>query len=115
MRKNEYKQLSEFTSQYIGVWGPSDEHWLGLDFCYQGTDYRFHTGRMYADEKETLSDGREIVFRLYQRKTPPFDGNEYLLLGAFATMDEVLGSTCIAGVKFKDVIMDDDTELLGQD
>lgn len=30
MRLNEYTSLSEFTNQYIGVWGPSDDHWFGL-------------------------------------------------------------------------------------
>ena len=31
MRKNEYTSLEEFTSQYVGEWGPSDGHWFGLD------------------------------------------------------------------------------------
>ena len=36
MRKNEYTSLEEFTSQYVGEWGPSDGHWFGLDFEYKG-------------------------------------------------------------------------------
>ena len=39
MRINEYNSLEEFTSQYIGEWGPSDGHWLGLDFIFRGNEY----------------------------------------------------------------------------
>lgn len=34
MRKNEYTCIEDFTSQYVGEWGPSDGHRLGLDFLY---------------------------------------------------------------------------------
>ena len=30
MRINEYNSLEEFTSQYTGIWGPSDGHWFAL-------------------------------------------------------------------------------------
>lgn len=43
------------------------------------------------------------------------ENHEYTLLGEYATMDEVLRSTVINNTPFKDVIMDDNTELLGQD
>ena len=115
MRKNEYNSLEEFTSQYVGVWGPSDGHWFGLDFIYNGAEYRFHTWTMYKDEREILPDEREIVFRLYRKNEGDISGKDYTLLGEFATMEEVLDSTCIGGVAFREVIMDDDTELQGQD
>ena len=40
---------------------------------------------------------------------------EYILLAEFASIEEALESTCIEGIKFCTVIMDDNTELLGQD
>ena len=46
MRKNEYKSLLEFTNEYVGEWSPSNGHWLGLDFLFNGTEYRLHTGSM---------------------------------------------------------------------
>ena len=116
MRKNEYNSLEEFTSQYIGIWGPSDGHWFGLDFSYRGEEYRFHTGPMYQPKCTILEDGRRAIFGLY--KKIPCDDDvipDYTLLGEFATMEEVLQSTCIGGVPFAEVIMDDDTILLGQD
>ena len=54
MRKNELKSLEELKSQYIGVWGPSDGQWLGLDFSYNGHEYRLHTGTMYGDKEKPL-------------------------------------------------------------
>ncbi|MDO5310029.1 MAG: hypothetical protein Q4G03_11145 [Planctomycetia bacterium] len=111
-RKNEYTSLEEFTSQYIGVWGPRDDHWLGLEFTYRGVEYRFHTWAMYNEKNTILPDGREAMFGLYQRIG---DSNDFILLEEFADMDDALESTCIKGVKFREVIMDPDTELTGQD
>ena len=54
MRKNEFNSLEEFISQYIGEWGPSDGHWFGLDFLYNGTEYRFNTGSIYEKQDTIL-------------------------------------------------------------
>ena len=67
MRINEYKSLDEFTSQYVGEWGPSDGHWYGLDFSYHGIEYRLHTGSMYKKGNTILPDGREALFGLYKK------------------------------------------------
>lgn len=115
MRKNEYESLEQFTSQYVGEWNPSGGHWFGLDFMYGGKEYRFHTGYMY-DEPALLPDGKEVLFSLYRRKECiASDKREYELLGAYSDMSEVLDSMVIQDRPFKEVIMDDDTELLGQD
>lgn len=113
MRKNEFNSLEDFTSQYTGVWDPSNSHWYGLDFAYEGDEYRFHTWSMYNPENTILPDGRIAMFGLY-KKTPTLE-KEYTLLGEYATMDDVLLSTVIKNHPFKDVIIDKDTELLGQD
>ena len=67
---------------------------------------------MYKNENEYLPDGREVLFGLYRKNT---NNNKYTLLEQFATMEDVLKSRCIENTLFKEVIMDDDTELLGQD
>ena len=115
MRINEYNSLEEFISQYTGEWGPSDGHWFGLDFVYKGAEYRFNTGSMYEKEDTVFSDGRRAIFGIYRRNYRKIDGKDYTLLEEFAAMNEALESTCIEGVKFRDVIMDDNTELIGQD
>ena len=112
MRKNEYNSLEEFMSQYNGEWAPSEGHWFGLDFLYEGIEYRFNTGSMFNKHSTVLADGRKAVYGLYRKVNSP---EGYILLEEFATMDDVLVSRCIGGVEFKKVIMDDSTELLGQD
>ena len=56
MSKNEFTSIDQFLSQYTGEWGPSDGHWYGLDFSWNGCKYRFHTGAMYESEPLTLPD-----------------------------------------------------------
>lgn len=119
MRINEYQSLDEFTSQYVGVWGPSEGHWLGLDFAFAGNEYRLQTGSMYEPNNTTLPDGRIAVFGLYVKCKDAHQRREgipkYLCLGEYAEMSDLLSSTVIDGKPFSDVIMDDMTELLGQD
>ena len=119
MRKNELKSLDELRSQYIGVWGPSDGHWLGLDFSYHGNEYRLHTGTMYGDKDKTDENGTITQFGLYQKtekKDPKHPNNIlYELLDEKDSLEDLLDSTVIDGIPFGTVIMDDETMLLGQD
>lgn len=39
MRKNDYTSIEEFTSQYTGIWAPSEGHWYGLDSECQALFY----------------------------------------------------------------------------
>ncbi len=119
MRKNELKSLEELKAQYRGVWGPSDGHWLGLDFSYNGHEYRLHTGTMYGDKEKIDEKGTITQFRLY-RKTEEKDPkhpniNLYELLDEKDSLEALLDSTAIGDIPFGIVIMDDETELLGQD
>lgn len=115
MRINIYNSLEEFTSQYIGVWAPSDEHWFGLDFLYKGIEYRLHTGSMYEKKNTILPDGREATFGLYRKNARKIGGKDYTLLEEFADMNDLLETECIDGTKFRKIIMDDNTEIVGQD
>ena len=114
MRINEYRSLDEFISQYVGEWGPSDGHWYGLDISFHGTEYRLHTGSMYNDKDTILPDGRVALFGLYRKSAPNTDP-QYALLGEYADMHDLLESRVIEGIPFSEIIMDDYTELLGQD
>ncbi len=115
MRKNEYNSIEEFKSQYTGNWNPAEGHWLGLDFSYNGSEYRFNTGSMYETKNTILPDGREALFGLYKKNPESKGARDYILLAEFTSIDDALNNTCIEGLKFSDVIMDDNTELLGQD
>ena len=115
MKKNIFNSLEEFTSQYIGVWGPSDGHWFGLDFSYNGIEYRFNTGSIYEKHNTILPNGKEAIFGLYRKDNNPKAKRKYILLAEFADMEDALSSTSIEGIAFKKIIIDDSTEILGQD
>ena len=55
MRINEYNSLDEFTNEYTGIWNPSNGHWFGLDFKYNGVTYRLHTGKMHLENDQENS------------------------------------------------------------
>lgn len=115
MTKNEYKSIEQFTSQYVGEWNPSEGHWFGLDFVYEGIEYRFNTGCMY-DESCIMPDGRDVLFTLYRKKKYTYTNKkEYELIDRFSDMKDVLESRAIKGKLFKDIIIDNNTELVGQD
>ena len=114
MKKNEYQTLDEFVQQYTGEWAPSEGRWYGLDFSYKGEEYRFHTGSMYGNSSQKV--GNNTLFGIYKKQIiTSKDNREYLLLAEFMSMEEALESKVIDNRPFKEVIMDDETELLGQD
>lgn len=112
MRINEYTSIDEFKSEYVGEWNPSEGHWFGLDFLYNGIEYRLHTGYMHKDEQDTF-ESNDYLFSVYRKSSDT--SNNYVLLGMFKSMDDLLTSKVINDVSFEDVIMADETELLGQD
>ena len=115
MRMNEFRSLEEFTSQYTGEWSPSDGHWFGLEFRYGAHDYRLHTVIMHDGDPKRDSDGREILFGLYAMNPHAGESEQFTRLASFASMDELLCYNGIGNRPFREVIMDDSTEILGQD
>jgi hypothetical protein len=118
MRKNEYDNIEQIKSQYIGVWGPSDGHWFGLDFMYNGQEYRIHTGTMYGTE-DNVVNGVVKQFGLYKKTDEPDEKyptiNKYLLMFEYESFDDLLKNAIIDSLPLEIVIMDDETEMLGQD
>ena len=118
MRKNEFDSIEQVKAMYVGVWRPSDGHWFGLDFLYNGQEYRIHTGTMYGDH-DNVVDGVVKQFGLYQKTDLPDekypDINKYDLLFEFSAFEELLTQATIDGESLETIIMEDDTEMLGQD
>lgn len=113
MRKNEYVSIHDFLKQYVGEWNPSEGQYLGLDFLWQGSEYRFQTDSMYNAVNTILPDGREARFGLY-RKVNRKPTAQYKLIAEYASVTDAL--TCIIdGKPFGEIIIHPDTELLGQD
>ena len=118
MRKNEYDNIEQLKSQYVGIWGPSDGHWFGLDFKFLGQEYRIYTGTMYGD-KDNIENDVVKQFGLYLKTNEPderFPGIcKYVLLYEFENFDQLLKNAKIDNIPLEIAIMDDDTEILGQD
>lgn len=113
MRKNEYETLEEFSSEFIGERNPYENHWLGLDFAYENSIYRLHTGSMYNETDTILPDGKKAIFGVYRLINEA--SLDYSLIGEYSDMNSLLNCCFIEGRKFKDIIMDDNTEILGKD
>ena len=54
--------------------------------------------------------GMDWIFCTKEKST-----DSYILLEEFATINDALESCCIEGKPFKEIIVDGDTELVGQD
>ena len=74
---------------------------------------------MYEENEIIDSDGVVRQFGLYRKTEKPDPKHPdmflYELLDEKESMDELLKSTAIEGRPFSEVIMDDETVLLGQD
>ena len=123
MRMNEYTNLEEFIYEYeSGRSIPSDnldrQKFMGIEFKYNDVYYRMCREPLDENEKVTLSDGRigqYDVILLHCEKTGYPQSESYELIGWYADLDDVLENCMIQGRKFKDVIMDEQTEILGKD
>ncbi len=113
MKKNEYNAIEEFISEYQGVRDPVNNKWLGLEFKYDNRYFRLST-----DSPHELK-GCDKVFCLYKfLVTGPcyfLDNDGCELLGEFENIESLLDSLVIDEIKFREIIMDDNTEILAKD
>ena len=107
---NVFTNCKQFLSQYTGEWNPSDGHWHGLDFRWNGKVYRFQTDSMFNAENTILPDGRKARFGVYI-----LHNSSYKLIGEFATPQEALEKCVIENKLLGDIIVAEETEMLGQD
>lgn len=111
MRINEFNSLQEFIDQYDGTRSHGDEFYMGLDFIYKGKQYRVC--------REPLNNDFFFVYHVRDlgRVNPEYGNEEYdfEILATYQTMEELLKGTCIDSRLFRDVIMDDATEMIGKD
>ena len=123
MRINEYNDLQEFIYEYeSGRSIPADkldrQKFMGIEFKYNDVCYRMC--REPRDDKDTvvLSGGRigqYDVMILHCEKTGYPLSESFELIGWYADLNDVLNNCIIQERKFRDVIMDDQTEILGKD
>ena len=103
MRINEYNNLDEFIDEYATgksfSWQNPDykERFMGIEFSYKGVYYRMCREPGEDDEMPKLKD------------------DDFILIGWYSDLNDVLENCIIDGRKFKDVIMDDSTKIEGKD
>lgn len=105
MRKNEYTELSDFLSEYTGKRDPANNKWYGLEFKYDGLYYRLD----YSSDTILLF---KLLFENGNRYPAP---SNYDAIGQYNNMVELLECTICDNKKFKDIIIDESTELLSKD
>lgn len=123
MRINEYNNLDEFIDEYYkGVempWQSSDgkRRYMGIEFSYNGVYYRMCREPGKDDEMPELPDGRigRYDVMICHWAMPEFKDDNFILIGWYSDLDDVLENCIIDGRKFKDVIMDDSTKIEGKD
>ena len=123
MRINEYNDLDEFIDEYYkGVempWQSSDgkRRYMGIEFSYNGVYYRMCREPGEDDEMPKLPDGRigRYDVMICHWAMPEYNDDDFIHIGWYSDLDDVLENCIIDGRKFKDVIMDDSTKIEGKD
>lgn len=123
MRINEYNSLDEFIDEYYkGVempWQSSDgkRRYMGIEFSYKGVYYRMCREPGEDDEMPKLLDGRigRYDVMICHWAMPEFKDDDFILIGWYSDLNDVLENCIIDGRKFKDVIMADSTKIEGKD
>ncbi|MGM9946507.1 hypothetical protein [Floccifex sp.] len=123
MRINEYNCLDEFVDEYNkGVempWQNSDgkRRYMGIEFTYKGVYYRMCREPGEDDEMPKLSNGKigRYDVMICHWAMPDYKDDNFILIGWYSDLNDVLENCIIDGRKFKDVIMDDFTKIEGKD
>lgn len=122
MTFNNYDSLDDFIGEYSGICTKKHERFYGLDFTFHGKLYR-----MTIDQMEP-NDIREKFEKMLNKKLGKYEValvdpkgsselqyHEYQFIGWYFDIYDLLENCYIDGMKFKDVIMDRNTILEGQD
>ncbi len=125
MRVNEYNTLEEFIYEYSdGRSIPSDNlekpKYMGIEFKFHDKYYRMCREPLPENEEDyiILPNGEvgryDVLLLNCEEGGYPLSDNVELV-GWYSDLNDVLENCIIDDIKFKDVIMDDSTEILGKD
>lgn len=122
MRLNYYNSLEDFIGEYSGIRSGKYDTVYGIDFTYNGKLYRMTMDQMEPDdvrkkfeEKLNKKLGKYEVALVDPNGSGDFQYHNYQFIGWYDDIYDLLENCYIEGRKFKDVIMDDYTEIEGQD
>ena len=117
-RKNEYTSLQEFREEYDGISYKKHRSFIGIEFTYHDVYYRMCREPLRDEQLPTLPNGNKGHYRVvivHWKNDEWFSDYEYELIGWYETIDDLLQNCYISGRTFKDVIMSDETEIVGKD
>lgn len=109
MRKNEYNALEYFRLEYSDTEISEIENHIGIDFNYKGTDYR-----MCREPGWPVGSKCYHVVQIVSAHDK-FQYPQPIEIGWYFSIEDVLENCYIEGRQFKEIIMDDNTEILGKD
>ncbi len=123
MRINEYNDLSEFIDEYATgksfSWQNKDhkERYMGIEFSYNDVYYRMCREPGEDSEMPILPDGRigRYDVMVCHWAMSQYKDDDFVLIGWYSDLNDVLENCIIDGKKFKDVIMDDSTKIEAKD
>ncbi len=122
MRINEYKRLEDFIYEYDSGRCSSDENhkrkFMGIEFLYDGIYYRMCREPLEHSESPKLENSKPGFYQVYVMHCKKFGypvADEFENVGCYGDIYDLLENCTIGNKKFKDVIMDDKTEILSQD
>ena len=115
MRINEFNNLQEFIDEYDFKSKAECEKHIGIEFTYNNIYYRMCCEPLDISEFPILNDGKIGRYDVNIVNWKTDTDFEYQLIGWYADMNDLLENCIIDGKKFKEVIMDDSTEIIGKD
>ena len=118
MRLNEYNNLQEFIEEYDELDRKNIRSFMGIEFTYHGTYYRMCREPLNDDDLPTLPNGRKGHYRViivHWKNGEWFSDFQYELIGWYETIDDLLHNCFISDQTFAEVIMADETTIIGKD
>ena len=111
MGKNEYDNFESFYNEYSRDRDIFNGSYTGLDFKYNNVIYRL--SHEYSNESDELYKYYTYIIEI-KPNDAYFNGN-YVLIGKYTSLDELVNKWIIDGQSFKDIIVNEKTEILGKD
>lgn len=122
MTKNEYKDLDKFIYEYDSGRHSSDNShgrkFMGLEFFYNNVYYRMCREPLSDEERPKLKNGKLGFYQvsiMHCEKLGYPIADEFDLIGWYSDIYDLLENCLIEDKKFKDVIIDEKTEILSKD
>ncbi len=128
MRSNEYDSLKQFIYEYENGRYPSDEthdrRFMGIEFSHDGVYYRMCREPLPDDGgsdmqkiygRDEFQPGYYQVYIMHCDTSGYPGADEFETVSIFDDIYDLLDNCIIGGKFFRDVIMDDNTEILGKD